>query len=78
MKKLTDVTLGEGITSIGSSAFAYCTALETIVFPSTLKEIGFNCFYGCTSLKSANLPAGLTNIGHDAFSRTGSLTLKVE
>ena len=39
-----------GITVIGDSAFAECTALQSVSFPSTLAELGATAFQGCTAL----------------------------
>ena len=42
----------EGIEKIGISSFENCTAIETLVFPETVKAVGANAFSGCTGLKS--------------------------
>lgn len=50
--ELTSVTLGEGVTTIGEYAFAYCCDMSnvndrvgTLSLPSTLREIKPNAFY---------------------------------
>ena len=40
----------EGTAALNDSAFAFCTNLETFVFPNNLGKIGIGCFQGCTSL----------------------------
>ncbi len=49
---ITKVIIPEGVESIGAYAFANLTALEEVVFPSTLTDIAYGAFYGCTSLKT--------------------------
>ncbi|MFC4674203.1 leucine-rich repeat protein [Dysgonomonas termitidis] len=47
---LTTLTLGSGLTSIGSSAFSGCTGLTTLTLGSGLTSIGSRAFSGCTKL----------------------------
>ena len=48
---------------LASEAFADCTALEEIVFPSDLKDIPYGIFNGCTSLKEVAIPEGIEYLG---------------
>lgn len=50
-KAIKKVILPHGVTTINEYAFAYLTALEEVVFPSTLKKIGLGAFQGCNNLK---------------------------
>lgn len=50
------VILEEGVTGIGSFAFRDCTALETLVLPSTLEAIGQGAFSGCEALAAVSIP----------------------
>lgn len=52
-------------TSIGISAFYYCTALTSVDLPAAT-SIGNYAFYFCTSLTSVYLPVA-TSIGNYAF-----------
>ncbi len=52
---ITKVVIPEGVTAIEEYAFAKLTALEEVVFPSTLKRIGVGAFYGCEKLTKVNL-----------------------
>ncbi len=61
------VVIKDGITSIGSYAFYDCMLLESVKFPSTLKEIGDEAFEECSYLKEVKLPNGLKTIGKNAF-----------
>lgn len=47
---LTDLDLGNRITSIGVYAFSGCKLLKTITFPNTLTQIGLRAFWSCSSL----------------------------
>lgn len=50
-RAIKKVILPHGVTTINEYAFAYLTALEEVVFPSTLKKIGLGAFQGCNNLK---------------------------
>ena len=47
---LVNLTLEEGIETIGANAFKGCTGLKKVVLPSTLTGIGDNAFNGCNKL----------------------------
>ena len=55
------------VTSVGTSAFEYCTNLESVVLPSSVTVIGTDAFYGCVRLERVNLEEGLTTIYLRAF-----------
>ena len=59
---------------IESDAFQNNFTLESIRFPSSLKEIGGSSFNNCTSLSSVTFPYGLERIEAGAFSYCTSLT----
>mgnify|MGYP001774629436 FL=1 len=73
-----DLSSSTGLTEIMERTFYNCSALETVLLPSTIEEIGSNAFYGCSSLKSLTLPASVTSIYDNAFDRVSSITLTVE
>lgn len=52
---ITKVIIPEGVETIDRYAFAYLTALEEVVLPTTLKKIDLGAFMGCTSLTKINL-----------------------
>lgn len=49
---MTSVTIPEGVTSIGESAFRYCSGLTSLTIPSSVTSIGYGAFYGCRGLTS--------------------------
>jgi len=61
------VVINEGITSIGSRAFAYHPELTEVILPTGLTVIGQEAFSGCSALGSVTLPAALAEIGAKAF-----------
>jgi hypothetical protein len=66
-RNLREISLHEGIVSIGESSFMGCDSLEEIVLPPKITDIPYACFDGCESLSDVQLPFGLKTIGHAAF-----------
>ncbi len=52
---LEKVTLSDGITKIGASAFENCTKLTEITIPQSVTSIGVSAFGSCTGLKKVNI-----------------------
>ena len=71
---VTDLLIPDGVTSIGSLAFYYCTSLTSITIPDSVTSIGSAAFGGCTSLTSITIPDSVTSIGSEAFDGCTSLT----
>ena len=70
----SEVTIPEGVQSIGDCAFGDCKSLTSLTFPSSLQSIGGGAFAGCISLTSLTLPSSLQSIGDWAFGWCSSLT----
>lgn len=64
---LENITLPNGITSIGSAAFMFCTNLKSVTIPNGVTSIEDNAFYYCTNLLSAIVPNSVTKIGYNVF-----------
>ena len=64
---LSDITLPEGMKSLGDWAFGYCVSLEQIKLPSTLEAIEGAAFSNCSKLAAIELPQGLKRLGNFAF-----------
>ncbi len=61
-----NVTIGNSVTSIGSTAFMYCN-MQSITLPDSLTTIGRSAFFLCNSLKDVKMNENLVNIGDYAF-----------
>lgn len=70
---ITSVSIPDGITKIGNSAFMYCKELESVSIPDSVQIIGSRAFSGCKSLKNIKLPNGLTEISNYMFDDCTSL-----
>jgi len=75
---ITSVVIPEGITTIRNNlqnlgAFAGCSKLVSVTFPSSLKIIGSRAFAACTALTAIVIPEGVTEIGSEAFAGCRSL-----
>ncbi len=62
------------VTSIGNSAFGYCTGLTSISIPNSVSIIGTFAFSHCTGLTSIIIPENMTSIGNYAFYYCTGLT----
>lgn len=51
---LTTVTLGNGITTLGSGMFQQCTALKTITIPNSVTKLKSYIFQDCTELTTVD------------------------
>jgi hypothetical protein len=71
---LSTIILPTSITSIGYSAFRYCTSLATIIIPASVTAIESESFYGCSGLTSVTIGNFVTTIGYAAFSDCSKLT----
>lgn len=61
-----------GTEDLPDFAFTYCTALETVIYPDSVRAIG-NYAFASTALKTFSLGPGVTSIGNYAFSYLSSL-----
>lgn len=59
----TEVTVPDGVDSIGDSAFYGCKGLTKLALPQGLKEIGVNAFLGCEGLSYIDIPDGVETVG---------------
>ena len=72
--KLTTVTIGDRVTSIGDNAFRWCTSLANLIIPENVTSIGKEAFWNCHSLTSITIPKSVTRIWAEAFAGCRKLT----
>ena len=72
-RSVTSITIPDGVTSIGSSAFYDCS-LRGITIPSSVTSIGSSAFYGCGYMTRITIPDSVTSIGSFAFYNCQSMT----
>jgi len=65
--KLKNITIPDGVTTIGSNAFNGCAVLTEIRVPEGVTTIGGSAFWGCTEMVSIQLPSTLQSIGSHCF-----------
>ena len=73
-KNLTSVTIPNGVTYIGASAFYGCENLKSVTIPNSVTSIGNSAFRGCKNLTSVIIPNGVTSIGSYTFYDCRNLT----
>lgn len=61
------VVIENGVTHIGSDAFAYNINVTSIAIPGSVTSIGAGAFNGCEGLESAFIPGTVKEIGKGAF-----------
>lgn len=71
---LTNITIPNGVKTIGYYAFAWCEKLASITIPNSVTEIYEGAFSGCTKLTNATLPDGLKTISPSLFEDCNALT----
>ena len=64
---MANVTIPNGVTSIGARAFYNLKTLESITIPDSVENIGERAFYNCKGLTEISLPKQLKTVKNEAF-----------
>lgn len=72
-EQISGISLPEGLTRIGTGAFAECTNLSSVNIPGGVQIIDDYAFLGCTGMTMLVLNAGIRTIGQCAFEQCKSL-----
>lgn len=72
-QNLTDITIGNSVTTIGESAFEGCCNLSHVNFGNSVKTIGERAFIYC-DLNKIVIPNSVTRIDNEAFICNYNLT----
>lgn len=70
---IENVTIGDGVTSIGEQAFSSCTALKNLVIGDNVTTINDYAFAYCNSLESVTFGKGIKVLGSNAFNGCNSI-----
>ncbi|MBQ6843434.1 MAG: leucine-rich repeat protein [Agathobacter sp.] len=65
--KVTQITIGANVKTIGVSAFEGCKKLSKVTIGSAVTTIEDKAFKNCTALKSITIPSKVTKIDKQAF-----------
>lgn len=64
---IVQLTVSEGIKSIGASAFSGCYYLKKVDLPSSLETIENDAFWNCYQIDNIIIPEGVISIGTRSF-----------
>ena len=73
MSQLESIEIPKSVTSIGQSAFMYCTKLKSLTFPAGIKTLATSVLEGCIGLETVVIPESVTTINQDAFYNCSAL-----
>ena len=71
---ISSICFGDGVTSIGKSAFTDCDNISDVTIGKAIESIGDYAFDFCDGLVNVSIPASLTDIGWSAFGYCPNLT----
>ncbi|MDE6433808.1 MAG: leucine-rich repeat protein [Lachnospiraceae bacterium] len=66
-QKITKVTIGNNVKTIGEEAFSGCKNLKTVKLGKNVTSIGNKAFYNCKKITSITIPSKVNKIGKQAF-----------
>ena len=75
---ITELTIPDSVTSIGSYAFYNCRGLTSITISNGVTSIGEKAFWYCSSLTNITISDSVTSIGYYAFKGCSSLQYTIK
>ena len=63
-----DVTIPDGVTSVGERAFWGCSGLAGVTMPESMASLGNSAFQSCSALASVTMTGDAPRVGDKAFS----------
>lgn len=75
VESILRVEIGAGITALSQYSFKGCSALKTVILPTSVSEIPYRCFEDCIALEEVRGGIGLVTLCEDAF--IGCRNLKI-
>ena len=72
--QIENISIANGVTSIGVYAFADCEKVANIILPNSVKKIGESAFYGCSALTTVYVGEDFSDLGDKAFYGCSALT----
>lgn len=72
--QILTLSLPEGLTQIGSWAFADCADISVVAIPGSVETVGRSAFRRCTGMTMLTLNEGIQTIGMSAFEQCVSLS----
>jgi hypothetical protein len=72
--QVTTYIIGDGVTCIGSEAFAECANLQKVTLGNSVTMIKNAAFKNCKNLMSVEIPNSVISVGYGAFSGCDNLT----
>jgi len=63
-KNIISVTIPDGVTSIGNSAFEDCAKFTNVNIPDSVTRIGDKAFYNCNSLDNVTIPNNVSSVAN--------------
>ena len=73
-ERVTQLTIPEGVTSVGHDVFAGCSGLTEVTIPNSVTTIGSSAFSACSGLTEVMIPRSVYHIGGAVFEGCSGLT----
>ena len=75
--EITELVIPDGVTSIGASAFSFCSGLTSVTIPNSVTSIGSYAFFGCSKLNNVYNEATTPQGSYDPKFNYSTATLHV-